>query len=163
MLIFLDTEFSDFIDCELISIGMVSEDGQHECYLEVQDFDRAKCNSFVQSAVWSQLGKFDDAKVSKQALPARLRDWFATLPRGITLACDSQHDRDLLADALDGRWPENLQGWFDLRPLIDTGVFDRAVTKYHTPERPWHHAFYDAHAHRAGWMAWMDANKHREQ
>lgn len=161
MLIFLDTEFTDFIDCELISIGMVSEDGRHACYLEVQDFDRAKCKSFVQSAVWSQLGRFNDAIVSKHALPDRLRDWFATLPRSITLACDSQHDRDLFADALDGQWPDNLQGWFDLRPLIDTGVFDHAVAKYHTPDRPWHHALYDAHAHRAGWMAWMDANKNR--
>lgn len=40
MLIFLDIEFTDFIDCELISIGMVSEDGKHVLYLEVQDFDR---------------------------------------------------------------------------------------------------------------------------
>jgi len=42
MLIFLDTEFTDFIDCELISIGMVSEDGQHAFYAEVLDLDRAK-------------------------------------------------------------------------------------------------------------------------
>jgi len=41
MLVFLDTKFTDFIDCELISIGIVSEDGRHECYLEVQDFDRS--------------------------------------------------------------------------------------------------------------------------
>jgi len=40
MLIFLDIEFTDFVDCELISIGMVSEDGKHVLYLEVQDFDR---------------------------------------------------------------------------------------------------------------------------
>jgi len=162
MLIFLDTEFTDFIDCELISMGLVSEDGRHELYLEVQDFDRAKCNSFVQSAVWPQLGRFNDARVSRLALQERLRDWFTTLPRSITLACDSQHDRDLLADALDGQWPEKVQGWFDLRSLICTGVFDRAVAQYHTPDRPWHHALYDAQAHRAGWMAWIDANKDRE-
>lgn len=159
MLIFLDTEFTDFIDCELISIGMVSEDGQHSLYLEVQDFDRSKCKAFVQAAVWSQLGKIDGAIISKAKLPDRLRDWFATLPRRIIIACDSQHDRDLLADTLDGVWPDNLAGWFDLRPLIDTGTFDRAVGRYHTPDRPWHHALYDAQAHRAGWLAWMDANK----
>lgn len=155
MLVFLDTEFTDFIDCELISIGMVGEDDKHVLYLEVQDFDRSKCNAFVQSAVWSQLGQIEGALVRKADLQTRLRNWFATLPRSVTIACDSQHDRDLLADTLDGEWPKNLAGWYDLRPLIDTGVFDRAVAQYHTKERPWHHALYDAHAHRAGWQAWM--------
>ncbi|QOD82937.1 hypothetical protein [Chromobacterium haemolyticum] len=162
MLIFLDTEFSDFIDCELISIGMVSEDGKHVLYLEVQDFDRSKCNPFVQSNVWATLGQIDGAVVRKADLRARLRDWFATLPRSVTIASDSQHDRDLLADALGGVWPANLAGWFDLRPLIDTGTFERAVANYHAPDRPWHHALFDAHAHRAGWMAWMD-HRRREK
>lgn len=156
MLVFLDTEFTDFIDCELISIGMVSEDGKHVLYLEVQDFDRSKCNAFVQSAVCSHLGHINDAEVDKADLPNRLWSWFATLPCNIKLACDSQHDRDLLADILDGEWPNNLTGWFDLRNLINTGVFDRTVAQYHTKERPWHHALHDAQAHRAGWLAWMD-------
>ena len=156
MLVFLDTEFMDFIDFELISIGMVSEDGQHELYLEVQDFDRSKCNAFVQSAVWPQLGRIDDAKVTKAELQDRLRSWFASLPGSVTLACDSQHDRDLLADVLDGEWPENLKGWFDFRPMIDVGIFNRTVAHYHTPDKPWHHALYDAQAHCAGWIA---ANK----
>ena len=155
MLIFLDTEFTDFIDCELISIGMVSEDGKHVLYLEVQDFDRTKCNNFVQSAVLSNLDQVDGVMVRNADVETRLRDWFASLPRSVTIACDSQHDRDLLADALDGEFPKNLTGWYDLRPLIDTSVFHKAVTAYHTPEKPWHNALHDAHAHRAGWMAWM--------
>lgn len=159
MLVFLDTEFTDFIDCELISIGMIGEDGRHELYLEVQDFDHSKCNAFVQSTVWSQLGRIDGAIVRKVDVQARLRDWFAKLPRSVTIASDSQHDRDLLAEAFDGQWPTNLTGWFDLRPLIDTGVFDRAVAQYHSNERPWHHALYDAQAHRAGWSAWMDQRR----
>lgn len=32
MLIFIDTEFTDFAHCELISIALVSDDGQHEFY-----------------------------------------------------------------------------------------------------------------------------------
>lgn len=154
MLIFLDTEFTDFIDCELISIGMVSEDGQHVLYLEVQDFDRLKCNAFVQAAVCSQLGQIDGASISKAALPGRLHEWFDSLPPGVVLACDSQHDRDLLADVLDGLWPENLSGWFDLRECQVDPVFDRAVAAYHaTTGQSWHHSLYDAHAHRAGWIA----------
>lgn len=154
MLVFLDTEFTDFIDCELISIGMVSEDGQYELYLEVQDFDRLKCNAFVQAAVWSQLGRVDGASVSKAELPGRLRQWFDSLSQEVVLACDSQHDRDLLDDVLDGLWPENLAGWLDLRQFQVNPTFDRAVAAYHAATgQSWHHALYDAHAHRAGWLA----------
>lgn len=51
MLIFLDTEFADFADREPISIRMVSEDGRHVFYSELQDFDRDRCNSFVRTKV----------------------------------------------------------------------------------------------------------------
>ncbi|WP_053938516.1 3'-5' exoribonuclease [Amantichitinum ursilacus] len=159
MLVFLDTEFTDFSDSQLISIGLVSEDGQHELYLEVQDFDRAICNSFVQAEVWRHLGLLPNAITREADIQTRLRAWFATLPRSVTLACDSQHDRDLLADTFEGEWPVNFVGWLDLRPMIDSGIFDKAVAAYHSKDSPWHHALYDARAHRAGWLAWMDANK----
>lgn len=155
MLIFLDTEFTDFIDCELISVGMVSEDGQYSLYLEVQDFERDKCNAFVQKEVWASLGKIKSSIVRKSEVGDLIRAWFKTLPRSVTLACDSEHDRRLLAIALAGPWPANLSGWYDLRPLIDTTVFHSAVERYHNPDRPWHHALFDAQAHRAGWLAWM--------
>lgn len=159
MILFLDTEFTDFIDCELISLGLVSEDGLHELYLEVQDFDRSICNAFVQSAVWAHLGQLDCAVIRKAEVRARLRAWFATLPGGVTVACDSQHDRNLLADALDGEWPANLAGWLDLRAAMASDEFGKAMTAYHAPEKPWHHALYDAQAHRAGWQAWIVAQK----
>lgn len=151
MLFFLDTEFTDFIDIELISLALVAEDGSRELYLEVADFDRAKCNAFVQAAVLGYLGRYPAALTRQADVGQRLRDWFATLPRRVTIACDSQHDRDLLVDAFDGDLPPNFAGWFDLRPCIDTGVFNRAVEEFHTKERPWHHALYDAQAHRAGY------------
>lgn len=40
MLIFLDCEFTGFIDIDLISIGMVSDDERHEFYAERNDFRR---------------------------------------------------------------------------------------------------------------------------
>lgn len=160
MLIFLDTEFADFADREPISIGMVSEDGQHVFYAELQDFDRDRCNAFVRSTVWPLLGQIDGATVKRVDLPDRLRAWFATLPRSVTIACDSQFDREVLGTVIGGPWPANLAGWFDLRPLIDSTVFDKAVSAYHDqPGRPWHHALHDAHAHRAGWLAWMDQRR----
>ena len=89
MLIFLDTEFTDFIDCELISIGLVSEDGQHAFYAEVEDFDRAKCIPYVQSGIWPLLGKIPDAIMKRAELAQRLRTWFTGLPCSVTIACDS--------------------------------------------------------------------------
>ncbi|WP_426356268.1 hypothetical protein ACP26O_00100 [Burkholderia sp. R-40] len=50
MRIFVDTEFTDFIDCDLISIALVAEDG-HEFYAERTDFDHHACSAFVREAI----------------------------------------------------------------------------------------------------------------
>jgi len=161
MLIFLDTEFTDFIECDLISIGMVDETGQYSFYAERTDFNYDWCNDFVRAAVWANLGEIPEAKANREQLSKRLREWFATLPRKVVIACDSRTDWDLLRDALDGELPANVVPHiFDLRSLIDTTVFNSAVCRYHDqPNRPWHHALHDSKAHRDGWMAWMAAPK----
>lgn len=46
MLIFIDTEFTDFKNAELISIGLVTEDCRHEFYVELP-VNQARCNDFV--------------------------------------------------------------------------------------------------------------------
>jgi hypothetical protein len=153
MLVFLDTEFTDFIDCELISLAVVSDDGLHEIYLEVADFDRSKCGAFVQSAIFSQLGQYPDALVSRTQIAERLSRWFTTLTDSVTVACDSQHDRDLFADVFDGTMPENFAGWLDLRPLAECPAFNAAMMRYHQLGNPYHHALHDANANRAGWLA----------
>lgn len=138
---------------------MVTEDGQHNLYLEVQEFDQSKCNTFVKSVVLPQLGYVDEVRVHKADIQYRLPDWFSMLPRSVTIACDSQVDREVLSRAFGGKYPNNLIGWFDLRPLIDTGVYHQAVEKYHTKEKPWHHAFTDVQAHLAGWLAWINQRR----
>ncbi|MFJ1259011.1 hypothetical protein [Cupriavidus sp. CuC1] len=153
MLVFLDTEFTDFIECELISLGLVAEDGT-QFYAEVQDFDREKCNQFVRAAVWSVLGQIEGASVARAALPARLCAWFASLPDSVTVAADSFTDWELLLDVLDGERPPNLAGRYDLRELASNAAFQQAVATYHgQPGHPWHHALHDAMALRAGWLA----------
>lgn len=155
MIVFLDTEFTDFTDRELISIGMVGEDGRQSFYAEVQDFDRDKCNDFVRREVWAHLGQVEGASVKKADLAGRLLAWFATLPRSVTIASDSHFDVELLGLAVGGPLPANIKtSRYDLRPLIDTPVFHRAVEQYHDAGRPWHHALYDAQAHRVGWLAY---------
>lgn len=158
MLVFLDTEFTDFIDCELISIGMVSEDGQHELYLERADYPLGWCNSFARAAVLPQLGQAQPA-LNRVQLMEQLCAWFAVLPRSVTIACDSFTDWELLLDALGGIRPTNLKDRFDIRTLVDSTTFRRGVAWYHEHHGPWHNALHDARAHRAGWLAWMDARK----
>ncbi|QEZ48718.1 3'-5' exoribonuclease [Cupriavidus oxalaticus] len=153
MLVFLDTEFTDFIDCELISIGMVTAEGR-DFYAEVQDFDIAKCNQFVRGAVCESLGKAANSPVSRAALPERIRAWFSSLSTDALVACDNLIDWELLLDALGDDIPSNIIGRYDLAPLAQLPQFQRAAAAYHAEAgHPWHHALHDAHAQRAGWLA----------
>jgi hypothetical protein len=161
MLIFLDTEYTDEHRRELVSVGMVTQDGQRLIYLERTDFSRISCSRFVVQNVLPHLGNDVAALCTMPELGHRLRAWFQTLPRHVQLACDSPIDRDLLLTAVGGAVPFNVSPMlYDLRPLIDTTVYDKAVARYHEhPAHPWHHALHDALAHRAGWLAWMDQNR----
>jgi hypothetical protein len=94
-------------------------------------------------------------------LGQRLRAWFQALPRRVQLASDSAIDRDLLLMAMGDSLPANMNPvLYDLRPLVDTTVYDNTVARYHEhPAHPWHHALHDALAQRAGWLAWRDHNR----
>jgi hypothetical protein len=49
--------------------------------------------------------------------------------------------------------------YFDLRPLIDTTVYDHTVAACYETDPRLHHALADARAYRLGWLAWMDSRK----
>ena len=51
MRLFVDTEFTDLLNCDLISIGAVSEDGKHEFYGERSDFDLSQYNEIGRAHV----------------------------------------------------------------------------------------------------------------
>ena len=74
MRIFVDTEFTDFIDCDLISIALVADDGR-EFYGERTDYDRTSCNEFVRAAVLSQLGQYTSQVFTREALRTALVAW----------------------------------------------------------------------------------------
>ena len=46
MRLFLDTEFTSPETKQLISIGIISEDGQRSFYGELNDYDASLCNRF---------------------------------------------------------------------------------------------------------------------
>ena len=57
--LFVDTEFTDFLNCDLISIAIVAADGR-EFYGERSDFDQGSCSEFVRAAILPQLGQYPD-------------------------------------------------------------------------------------------------------
>lgn len=161
MLLFLDTEYTGFgqADPKLISLALVSEDGRREFYVELADtWQLADCTVFVRREVLPLLD--GPARTLAQAR-GELREWFAAAPRHVQAACDSVTDFRFLLALLGEPRPGNLAAdYFDLRPLIDTKIYDRTVAGYYQTTDPrLHYALADARAYRAGWLAWMDSRK----
>lgn len=164
MLIFLDTEYTGLNqpDPKLISIALVPEDGKNQFYAEIGMGDgwaKQDCNEFVLARVLPILLGCE-YQVTRAKLKDKLLGWLASMPRSVQVACDSEIDFLFLKQVLGTDWPEKLNTRrFDLRPLIDTTVYDQTVQRYYSPDRPLHNALNDAHAYRLGWLAWMDAKK----
>lgn len=78
MLVFLDTEFTDFVRPDLISLALVSEDGP-KFYAERADYRREYCSDFVRETVLPVLGRVPDAACSRPELTERLHAWFERL------------------------------------------------------------------------------------
>lgn len=165
MLIFLDTEFTSLSqsDSKLLSLALVPADGRNHFYAEIamgeDSWNFWDCSDFVMTDVLP-LMKGGDCLMSNADLRARLVEWFATMPRSVRVACDSEIDFRFLQAILTDAWPKNLEKrYFDLRPMVDTTVYDQAVYGYYAPGRYAHNALNDAQAYRIGWLAWADANK----
>jgi 3' exoribonuclease, RNase T-like len=154
MLIFIDTEFTDFKNPDLISIGLVTEDGAHEFYAELP-VDLAKCNDFVVTTVLPQLGKTPGALCSAVDLDQRLRQWLGQFEHyaPVTICCDFAGDWHLLCRAMKFEIP----GWIKARniyPYLDPV----ALRMYFIDNRlSDHHALHDARANRHA----FDAEKTR--
>ncbi|KVH48393.1 hypothetical protein [Burkholderia diffusa] len=72
--LFVDTEFTDFLDCDLISIAIVSADGR-EFYGERSDFDQGSCSEFGRAAVLPQLGQYPGQVFAREELRTALLSW----------------------------------------------------------------------------------------
>jgi len=153
VLVFLDTEFTDFIHIDLISLALVSEDG-HEFYAEVTDYRQGDCSAFAREAVLPQLGKVPGAAMPRAELAQRLLAWFAALPEPAEVIYDDQADWDLLADVLQkaGVQP-NIGSHLQVPNEIATNrLFQVMLSVFVTPEVPRHHALNDARALRAAYL-----------
>lgn len=140
MRIFVDTEFTDFIDCNLISIALVADDGR-EFYAECADFDRQACSAFVHEAVLPQLGQYPDRVFSRENLQLALHAWLQPFEGGI-FCMDFPGDWDLLVDILEGV----PNGWQGL--LVRDQADQSQLESYYKQFGGRHHALHDARALR---------------
>ncbi|HLO63537.1 MAG TPA: hypothetical protein VK165_11325 [Azonexus sp.] len=83
MRIYYDTEFTSLdgnIDWDMISAGFVTEDGR-ELYIEITDFPREDCSSFVVETVLPLLGQGDvqPERMAGRHFAWRLCQWLDSL------------------------------------------------------------------------------------
>lgn len=168
--LFLDTEFTDFTNMDLISIGLVSEDGTQEFYREVSNHIADFRSDFVRQVVIPLL---DGGAVSKSYdhVAYDLQQWFDQLPWDtVTIVVDYTGDAQLI-DKLLKKSPTQKRIHFKmlnqgfLHMLHERGCHtqDRITpayaalmnetNNYFLQDPRQHHALVDAKANRHGWLA----------
>ena len=158
MLVFLDTEFTDFAKPDLISLALVAEDGR-EFYAERTDYRKNECSAFVHETVLPLLGRVPGAACDSAELALRLRAWFHALPEPSIIIFDFETDWHLLAVAMLGRPGKSPPASFATPLFLDSyaithPLFEQAQNRSYTPDWPPHHALADARALMAGYRAW---------
>lgn len=147
--LYLDTEFTDLLNCELLSIGIVADDGS-EFYAERNDADLTQCGDFCRVAVLPQLGA-DPAVIGTEAeISARLKDWLAQFRSAEPVLVSVDHPTDwelftyLVRDEDTLQTPDWLKG-----QLIRGAIDPRDIEAYWQANgRRAHHALHDARANR---------------
>ncbi|MGF6755235.1 hypothetical protein [Paraburkholderia sp. GAS42] len=139
---FLDTEFTAFDACQLISVAIVGENGR-EFYGECSDFERPLCSDFVREVVLPQLGKIPGRSMPLSQLRSELMAWLnevPTKPKPV-LCFDYLGDLQLLTHLIGGTLP---RGW------KTENIFNRLdaarLATYFAQHGGEHHALYDARA-----------------
>jgi hypothetical protein len=132
-LIYLDSEFTDLFAPELLSIGMVTADGQ-EHYLELDRDDPvsaptfAKVSEFVRhSGVLAQWGVVPESATTAREMGRRTGQWLLDKTRGhgpLILAFDYVVDYELVEAALRdaGLWDVVREVVLPLRVGVLTGT-----------------------------------------
>ncbi len=159
--IYLDTEFSSLSAPELLSIGLVADNGS-ECYGELAP-DRLQVNAFVRQKVLSQWGRMNGSAASTAQLGIRVSAWLSTLEsNSINVVYDYDADFELLQSALRaaGLWYR----WSEVLRPFKVGYLARMPISNEAMDLSWtdssrhdgihrHHALADARALRAGCLA----------
>lgn len=141
LLLFFDTEFTDFKDMDLISIGIVSQH-LHEFYAENSEYNKAWCNDFVKSEVLTKLQSGEYAMPYGQ-LKENLQIWISDLLEeysSVLFIFDYSGDWFLLGKLLiDYPQKEKVKGQQD---DLDAGI----ELYFMHDQSNQHHALHDAKA-----------------
>lgn len=160
MLVFLDTEFTNFTNADLISLALVGEDGR-EFYVERTDYDNNLCTGFVRAIVQPLLGRVPGAACNRPQCTERVRDWFQQLPEPAIVIHDYAGDLDLLTKLVAGHPTDDLEPPANFgesielaRTTITHPMFEAAAIAMFSDQWSPHHALADARALMAGYRAW---------
>ncbi len=161
LLIFLDTEFTDLNSLylpELISIGLVAEDGQTFYAELIEKTNTYECSDFTIAHVLPLLkgGKF---LKPKQAVRKQIISWIDSFPRQIRIVAESEdYDWALLAELLSNTRPNNLhESMLHFSPSYfsecdkELGIEILRAQEKSLGGLPCHHALRDALKLKAAW------------
>lgn len=145
MNVFLDTEFTDFRDPKLISLGMASEYGE-DFYAETPYPDNA-CSAFVREVVVPLLRQMPNSYFNADNLHLEIIKWLEIVRRNkedVFICVDYETDWDLFCQALNHRVPP----WCHYK-LVNSEIVELMLYDFFKNSGlPEHHALYDAQANR---------------
>lgn len=169
MNLFVDTEFTDFKDMEMISIGMISEDGKHEFYREVSDYHEYYRSDFVNLNIMPLL---EGIAIPHAQVAAELKEFLDALPADeVTFAVDYVGDWNLLYKLLLIAPPKKVNHAANFNHIflerakalgattqeefdLDYGIMEDATEAYFKDvDQRQHHSLVDARAMRHGFLA----------
>lgn len=174
--LFIDTEFTDFNPMQLMSVGIVSEDGEHELYVEINDHNPNFRSAFVNEVVVPLMDMPKYGKTYAEA-GAAVSEWIQSLPYpSVTIVVDYVGDYQLFEQLIQPspckkriHYKMLNQGF--LHMLHERGIHtpDRIsngyaalmneTPKYFEQDPRQHHALVDAKANRYGWLKGYEAAK----
>lgn len=176
-IIYLDCEFNDLLFPEILSVALVAANGA-EHYVELDPDDEAahapmsSATLFVQDHVLSQWSRIPGASCTRQEMSERTATWVLAvsqrLAQPLRVAYDYRTDYQLFVDLLaeSAQWDlvRNLIEPFDIKE--ETSRFAATQGASHALHQlvrrrgiDRHHALADAHALRAGYIAYSTGKR----
>ena len=153
MRVYLDTEFTQFTQPQLISIGLAAEDGR-EFYAVSKSFSAGQSSAFVRNVVLPIIEHGPTAALDRRELQASLKQWFNESAESLQIVCDFVMDAELLLELIDGQTDLRLREFNVAGVSVLSGVEDaeigESIDVYFAEPRQWprHHALEDARALR---------------
>lgn len=153
MRVYLDTEFTQFTQPHLISLGLAAEDGR-EFYAVMKDYPRQQCSEFVREVVLPIIEHWPCLTQDRREMRESVNQWLNSFAESTEIVCDFAIDAELLIDLIGGDAEHELQMLNISRvTVMAVGEYERvadAIDTYFTAPRQWprHHALEDARALR---------------